>query len=132
MQAVAVGAAIQAAMLEGQLDDFVVMDVWQAAMMRAFAGNAAADGKAISADGKASSAAAASEAEQQPKDGQLRSGNIPVPEADDVAAERARLAAELGIDIDDVILEGLEDEMAALEELTDEELEALLAAGEGG
>ncbi len=29
MQAVAVGAAIQAAMLEGQLDDFMVMDVWQ-------------------------------------------------------------------------------------------------------
>ena len=28
-QAVAVGAAIQAAMLEGQLDDFMVMDVWQ-------------------------------------------------------------------------------------------------------
>ena len=36
-QAVAVGAAIQAAMLDGQLEDLVVMDVWQAALMRAFA-----------------------------------------------------------------------------------------------
>lgn len=36
-QAVAVGAAIQAAMLSGELDDLMVMDVWQAALMRAFA-----------------------------------------------------------------------------------------------
>jgi molecular chaperone DnaK (HSP70) len=38
VQAVAVGASIQAAMLEGQLSDFMVLDVWQASLMRAFAG----------------------------------------------------------------------------------------------
>jgi hypothetical protein len=38
VQAVAVGAAIRAAMLEGQLSDFMVLDVWQASLMRAFAG----------------------------------------------------------------------------------------------
>lgn len=37
MQAVALGAAVQAGILEGQVSDVMVMDVWQANMMRAFA-----------------------------------------------------------------------------------------------
>lgn len=37
LQAVALGAAIQAGMYEGSLSDVMVMDVWQAALMRALA-----------------------------------------------------------------------------------------------
>jgi molecular chaperone DnaK (HSP70) len=36
-QAVALGAAIQAGILDGQITDLFVMDVWQASLMRAFA-----------------------------------------------------------------------------------------------
>lgn len=36
-EAVALGAAVQAGILEGQVSDVMVMDVWQANMMRAFA-----------------------------------------------------------------------------------------------
>lgn len=37
MQAVALGAAVQAGILEGQVSDVMVMDVWQANLMRALA-----------------------------------------------------------------------------------------------
>lgn len=37
MQAVALGAAVQAGILEGQVSDVMVLDVWQANLMRAFA-----------------------------------------------------------------------------------------------
>ena len=43
MQVVALGAAVQAGMLEGQMGDMMVMDVWQAALMRALAGRAIKD-----------------------------------------------------------------------------------------
>jgi len=36
-EAVAVGAAVQAGILDGQITDLMVMDVWQASLMRAFA-----------------------------------------------------------------------------------------------
>ena len=37
LQAVALGAAVQAGILEGQVSDVMVLDVWQANLMRAFA-----------------------------------------------------------------------------------------------
>ena len=37
VQAVALGAAVQAGILEGQVSDVMVMDVWQANLMRALA-----------------------------------------------------------------------------------------------
>ena len=37
LQAVALGAAVQAGILEGQISDVMVMDVWQANLMRALA-----------------------------------------------------------------------------------------------
>lgn len=37
MQAVALGAAVQAGIYEGQVTDLMVIDVWQAALMRAYA-----------------------------------------------------------------------------------------------
>ena len=37
MQAVALGAAVQAGILEGQVSDVMVLDVWQASLMRALA-----------------------------------------------------------------------------------------------
>lgn len=37
LQAVALGAAVQAGILEGQVSDVMVLDVWQATLMRAFA-----------------------------------------------------------------------------------------------
>ena len=37
-QAVALGAAVQAGIYEGQVSDLMVIDVWQASLMRAFAG----------------------------------------------------------------------------------------------
>lgn len=37
VQAVATGAAVQAGIYEGQVSNLMVMDVWQAALMRAFA-----------------------------------------------------------------------------------------------
>ena len=37
LQAVALGAAVQAGILEGQVSDVMVLDVWQASLMRAFA-----------------------------------------------------------------------------------------------
>lgn len=37
VQAVALGAALQAGVLEGSVTDVMVMDVWQAALMRALA-----------------------------------------------------------------------------------------------
>ena len=37
IQAVALGAALQAGVLEGSVSDVMVMDVWQAALMRALA-----------------------------------------------------------------------------------------------
>jgi heat shock protein 1/8 len=36
-QAVALGAAVQAGIYQGQVGDLMVMDVWQASLMRAFA-----------------------------------------------------------------------------------------------
>lgn len=36
-EAVALGAAVQAGILEGQVSDIMVLDVWQANLMRAFA-----------------------------------------------------------------------------------------------
>jgi heat shock 70kDa protein 1/2/6/8 len=36
-QAVALGAAVQAGMLEGSLPDMMVMDIWQAGLIRALA-----------------------------------------------------------------------------------------------
>ena len=37
VQAVALGAAVQAGVYEGQVSDLMVMEVWQASLMRAFA-----------------------------------------------------------------------------------------------
>lgn len=37
MQAVALGAAVQAGILQGDVADVMVMDIWQASLMRAFA-----------------------------------------------------------------------------------------------
>lgn len=37
LQAVALGAAVQAGILEGQVSDVMVLDVWKASLMRAFA-----------------------------------------------------------------------------------------------
>ena len=37
LQAVALGAAVQAGILEGQVSNVMVMDIWQASLMRAFA-----------------------------------------------------------------------------------------------
>ena len=37
LQAVALGAAVQAGILEGGVSDVMVLDVWQATLMRAFA-----------------------------------------------------------------------------------------------
>jgi len=37
VQAVALGAAVQAGIYEGQASELMVMDVWQASLMRAFA-----------------------------------------------------------------------------------------------
>lgn len=36
-QAVALGAAVQAGVLEGSVKDVMIMDVWKASLMRAFA-----------------------------------------------------------------------------------------------
>jgi molecular chaperone DnaK len=38
VQAVALGAAVQAGVLEGSVSGVMVMDIWQAALMRALAG----------------------------------------------------------------------------------------------
>ena len=37
VQAVALGAAVQAGILEGQVSNVMVMDIWQASLMRAYA-----------------------------------------------------------------------------------------------
>jgi len=87
--------------------------------MRAFAGDAQA-------------AAATAASQQQPQAGEptgARAGGelseASIFEGEDMAAEHARLTAELGVDVDDVELAA---ELEALEELTEEELEALPAA----
>lgn len=47
--AVALGAAVQAGIYEGQLSDLMVMDVWQASLMRAYARQVAAEQEAAAA-----------------------------------------------------------------------------------
>jgi heat shock 70kDa protein 1/2/6/8 len=47
--AVALGAAVQAGIYEGQLSDLMVMDVWQASLMRAYAQQVAAEQEAAAA-----------------------------------------------------------------------------------
>ena len=49
VQAVALGAAVQAGILQGDVSDVMVMDIWQASLMRAFAEQQLRDGHAAAA-----------------------------------------------------------------------------------
>eukprot|EP00887_Chlorella_sp_A99_P001468 scaffold8.g1468.t1 len=60
--AVALGAAVQAGIYEGQVADLMVMDVWQAALMRAYARQAERERRAAEGPGEGAEGAAEEEA----------------------------------------------------------------------
>ncbi len=83
-------------MLSGELGDFMVMDVWQAALMRALAG-------------------------KQPE----------VVQAIADRDARERLAVQLGVHADQVSMEDLNEAGEAFRELSEEDMDALLAEEDG-
>lgn len=60
VQAVALGAAVQAGILQGDVADVMVMDIWQASLMRAFAEQRLLDPPGAAGDADPEQAAEAS------------------------------------------------------------------------